>query len=138
MTDGAPFTFDDEQPVHPWAPREAWRGPTVLQLRRAGAWHSVWKFFDGVDFRGWYVNFERPYVRRSDGIDTDDLELDLVIDPDGTRHWKDVEFLNQRIDEGRFDTDVLLRVLAEAAHVTDLLDREQRWWASWDDWSPTS
>ena len=110
----------------------------MLQLRRTGAWHSVCKFFEGVDFRGWYVNFERPYVRRSDGIDTDDLELDLVIDPDGTRHWKDVEFLNQRIDEGRFDTDVLLRVLAEAAHVTDLLDREQRWWAAWDDWSPTS
>lgn len=136
LVDGAPFHFDDEQPVHPWAPREAWRGPTVLQLRRAGAWYSVWKFFDGADFCGWYVNFERPFVRRHDGIDTDDLELDLVVDPDGTRHWKDVEFLHQRVAEGRFTAEDLLQVLEEAAIVTDLLDRDDRWWSPWDTWTP--
>ena len=140
LDDGSPFTFDDVDPVHPWAANDAWRGPTVLQLRRPGEWYSVWKFFgpasDGSPFRFWYLNIERPVVRRGAGIDTDDLELDLVIDPDGTRHWKDVEHLTARLGEGRFDVAVLLQVLATAADLADVLDRDERWWSPWDDWRP--
>ncbi|CAN5126355.1 hypothetical protein BH09ACT12_BH09ACT12_23460 [soil metagenome] len=142
LEDGAPFTFDDLEPVHPWAAHDAWRGPTVLQLRRPGDWYSVWKFFgpasEGHPFRFWYLNIERPVVRTPDGrgIDTDDLELDLVVDPDGTRHWKDVEYLTARLAEARFDVPTLLRVLDTAATLTDLLDRDDRWWAAWDDWAP--
>ena len=34
-------------------------------------------------------------------------------------------------------TSVELRaVLDEAAVVADLLDRDDRWWSPWDDWSP--
>lgn len=142
LEDGAPFVFDDREPVHPWAVQQTWRGPTVLQLRRAGEWYSVWKFFgpsgDGFPFRGWYLNIERPLLRRVDGsgIDTDDLELDLVVDPDGTRHWKDVEHLSAFLAAGRCDVPTLLRVLEAAAQLSDLLDRDERWWARWDDWAP--
>ena len=142
LEDGAPFTFYDLEPVHPWAAHDAWRGPTVLQLRRPGDWYSVWKFFgaaaDGYPFRGWYLNLERPVFRTPDGrgIDTDDLELDLVVDPDGTRHWKDVEQLFSFVAAGRADVPTLLRVLQTAAELTDLLDRDDRWWAAWDDWTP--
>ena len=27
-------------------------------------------------------------------------------------------------------------VLATAASVVDLLDRDERWWSDWDDWTP--
>ena len=37
---------------------------------------------------------------------------------------------------GRITQDELLAVLAAAAHVAELLDRDDRWWAPWDDWSP--
>lgn len=142
LEDGSPFTFDDLQPVHPWAVHDAWRGPTVLQLRRPEDWYSVWKFFgsaaQGHPFQGWYLNIERPVVRSPDGsgIDTDDLELDLVVDPDGSRHWKDVDQLAGRVAEGRFDVPTLLQVLATAAELSDLLDRDDRWWAPWDEWIP--
>ena len=142
LEDGSPFTFDDQRPAHPWAVHDAWRGPTVLQLRRPGDWYSVWKFFgsaaEGHPFRGWYLNIERPVIRSNDGIDTDDLELDLVIDPDGTRHWKDVDQLAPRLAEGRFDVPTLLRVLETATELSDLLDRDERWWAPWDDWRPST
>ncbi len=141
LEDGAPFAFDDAAPAHPWSSAEAWRGPTVLQLRRPGDWYSIWKFFgpatEGHPFRHWYLNIERPVVRTSDGITTDDLELDLVVDPDGTRHWKDVDQLTARLAEGRFDVPTLLQVLATAAELTDLLDRDERWWAPWDGWRPS-
>ncbi len=136
LEDGARFTFDEEQPVHPWSGRDAWVGPTVLQLRRPDDWYSVWMFFDGGDLDCWYVNFERPLVRTADGIDTDDLELDLVVEPDGARQWKDVEQLHARLGEGRYSTADLVRVLEEAAVITDLLDRDERWWAPWDAWTP--
>lgn len=140
LEDGSPFTFDDLQPPHPWAAHDAWRGPTVLQLRRPKDWYSVWKFFEpasnGFHFRGWYLNIERPVMRTPDGIETDDLELDLVLSPDGGRQWKDVEQLTARLADGRFDVATLLRVLETAGDLTDLLDRDERWWAPWDDWVP--
>ena len=32
--------------------------------------------------------------------------------------------------------DTVGEVLAVAAEVVDLLDRGDRWWAAWDDWTP--
>jgi hypothetical protein len=40
--------------------------------------------------RFWYLNFQRPFTRTKIGIDTFDLFLDLVLDPDLSRpRWKD-------------------------------------------------
>jgi len=136
--DGCPLTFP-EHPFgpHPWSKVPAWRGPTVLKLRRADTAYSVWKFFDGEVFRHWYVNFEQPVVRRSDGVDVDDHQLDLVVEPDGTRHWKDVEDLAPALATGRIDVGQLRAVLAAAAEVSARLERDDRWWAPWDEWSPS-
>lgn len=136
--DGSPLTFPEHPGgPHPWSHQTHWRDTTVLKLRRPDEWYSVWRFFDADGgFLSWYVNFERPYGRRADGIDIDDLELDLVVRPDGRREWKDVEALDARLREGRFSVEDLRRVLAAAPEVTDLLDRDDRWWAPWDDWAP--
>jgi hypothetical protein len=135
--DGCPFTFPDHPfGPHPWSHLTAWRGPTVLKLRRTGDAYSVWKFFDGDAFRHWYVNFEQPVVRRKDGVDVDDHQLDLVIEPDGAWHWKDVEDLAPSLLSGRIDGDQLRAVLDAAAEVVDLLERDDRWWAPWDGWGP--
>ena len=65
--DGTPLTFPEHPGgPHPWSHQTHWQGTTVLKLRRPDEWYSVWKFFDaGGAFQGWYVNFERPYVRRA-------------------------------------------------------------------------
>lgn len=135
--DGCPLTFPDHPfGPHPWSQAQAWRGPTVLKLRRADAAYSVWKFFDGDVFRHWYVNFEQPVVRRSDGVDVDDHQLDLVIEPDGATRWKDVEDLAPALASGRIDLDQLRGALEAAAEVAERLERDDRWWAPWDDWVP--
>jgi len=138
LREGAPFSFPEHSGgPHPWSGQDAWGNATVLKLRRPDDWYSVWKFFSiAGEFQCWYVNFERPYRRRPDGIDTDDLELDLVVLPDGERRWKDVEHLAARLDQGRFTLDDLRHVLAAAPGVVDLLDRDDRWWAPWDGWGP--
>jgi hypothetical protein len=140
LADGAPFTFPPHPGgPHPWSGQDAWGEATVLQLRRPDEWYSVWKFFSAVgEFECWYINFERPVVRTPHGIDTDDLELDLVVLSDGERHWKDVEHLAGRLDQRRFGLDELVAELRAAAVVSDLLDRDDRWWAPWDEWAPGS
>ncbi|MFE4974254.1 DUF402 domain-containing protein [Kitasatospora sp. NPDC056651] len=68
-----------------------WRDTVVVGRFTAGAPFSVHRFLtpEGRPLR-WYVNFERPYRRTAIGVDTFDLFLDLVIDPDlSTYSWKD-------------------------------------------------
>lgn len=138
LEDGCPFTFPDHPfGPHPWGHLTHWRGPSVLQLHRAGDWYSVWKFFDGAVFRQWYINFDQPVVRREDGIDTDDHQLDLVVDPDCTARWKDVEDLAPALATGRMNLEQVRSVLGAAAEVSDLLARDERWWSPWDDWAPS-
>ena len=68
----------------------AWRWTGVRERVVSGRWFSVSQMFDadGALLRV-YVNFQRPPVWRSDGWDTSDLALDLVVGPDGTSRWKD-------------------------------------------------
>ncbi len=135
---GTALTFPPHPVPHPWGHLDAWQGTTVLKLRRVDDWYAAWKFFDGAGrlLHG-YINFETPYVRASDGIEVNDLQLDIVIAPNGEWRWKDVQDLAPSLAAGRITQDELLAVLTAGAEVADLLDRDDRWWAPWDDWSPT-
>ena len=134
--DGTPMAFPEHPVPHPWGHLDAWTGTTVLKLRRAGDWYSVWRFFDATGFLSWYVNFETPVVRTADGVDVNDLQLDSVIAPDGAWRWKDVHHLAPSLASARITADELLATLDAAAEVADLLERDDRWWAPRDGWSP--
>jgi hypothetical protein len=135
---GTPLSFPDHPfGPHPWSRLATWSGTTVLKLRRTGDWYSVWKFFSpDAEFRFWYVNFEEPVVRRPDGVDVNDLQLDLVVAANGSWRWKDVEDLAPALATGRIDADQLRHVLEAASDVAGLLERDDRWWAPWDAWTP--
>lgn len=137
---GSKFTFPSHSfGVHPWAHHSEWGGSIVLQLYREGDLYSVWKFFapDG-SFRHWYINFEAPVKRGPGHIDTEDYGLDLVVDAEGQRQWKDVSDLHHQRTEGRTSPQTVLDILAEAAHVEATLDRNEQWRSSWADWAPTT
>jgi hypothetical protein len=134
---GSSLTFPEHPWPHPWGHLSAWQGTTVLKLRRTGDWYSVWKLFDpDGGFLGWYVNFETPVVRRDDGVDINDLDLDIVIDPGGSWRWKDVEDLGPALASGRISLDELRAVLDAAPEVARRLVEDDRWWSPWDDWTP--
>jgi len=64
--------------------------------------YGVWKFFgtDGV-FLHWYINFEAPVVRCPGRLSRPmDHGLDLIVYPDGTRVWKDVDDLHRQREQG--------------------------------------
>jgi hypothetical protein len=59
---------------------------------------------------------QRPPVWRPDGWDTSDLALDLVVDPDGTRRWK---------DEDEYAHDLRLGLITDAEHAAVQGAREE-------------
>jgi predicted RNA-binding protein associated with RNAse of E/G family len=104
-------------------------------LQRPGEAYAVWVFWSGPDreFDCWYINLQEPFRRTSTGYDTQDLELDILVEFDGSWRLKDDEVLEQRVREGRFTRDQVAAARTEAKRVTDDLDAGRKWWS--DDWA---
>lgn len=75
-----------------------WRETTWLSILTPGTYFSVNLFFTHHRLDRWYINFQRPYARTRDGLDTFDLFVDLVVAPDlSSCAWKDEdEYLRAR------------------------------------------
>jgi len=72
-------------------------------VQRPGDHHAVWHFWTGPDreFACWYINLQTAFVRTAIGYDTQDLELDIIVLPDGSWTLKDLDVLDDRVAEGR-------------------------------------
>lgn len=142
--EGSTFHFPDgdwptPDGLHPWHGYGGWRGHGALMLQRPGDPYAIWHFWDGPErkFAGWYLNFEVPFERTAIGFDTMDLELDIVIAPDGSWEFKDVDLLWQRHDEGRFPLLEVRRILELGDAIGGMLDAGEWWWdRSWTEWEP--
>ena len=77
----------------------AWEATDVRATTEPGSWAVVWHMWgqDNGEFVCWYVDLKRPHRRSAVGFDTYDLDLDLVVQPDGRWEWKDEdEFADRR------------------------------------------
>jgi hypothetical protein len=125
--------------LHPWHGQKEWEGHGVLMLQRPGDMHAVWVLWQEPRrrFHSWYLNIQEPFRRTDAGYDTQDLELDIVIEADGSWRLKDADVLEQRISEGRYRPDQIDDVRREAARLTGELDAGRRWWSDdWSRWTP--
>jgi hypothetical protein len=138
---GAPFAFPasaDGRP-HPWSGRDAWYGHGVLMLQRPGEACAVWLFWHGAErrFERWYLNLQEPFRRTAIGYDTQDLELDVLLEQDGRWALKDDELLSERVRDGRFTPTQEREIRRLGVDLTSSLDRGERWWdAGWARWVP--
>lgn len=88
-------------------------------------------------FACWYINLQTAFRRTAIGYDTQDLELDLVVLPDGTWTMKDREALGERVQEGRYSQQLHDWVLILGDELGAALDAGRHWWDhGWADWSP--
>lgn len=141
MPAGSPLEFahDFFGAPHPWGRRKRWHGHGVLQLQRPAEMHSVWVFWDGPDrdFAAWYVNIQEPFRRTPIGVDTQDLELDIVVEPDGSWTVKDDDKLEAWVERGRYTEADVSAIRAEGARLIAELDAGRRWWSEdWASWEP--
>jgi hypothetical protein len=139
---GAPFEFpagDWPGGRHPWHGRGAWEGHGALMLQRPDEAHAIWHFWKGPKrrFAGWYVNFQRPFVRTEVGYDTADLELDIWLPAEGGWRWKDAELLPDRVAEGRFTQAEADEILEHGRRFAIDLDAGNKWWNErWREFRP--
>ncbi len=110
-----------------------WEQSHVLRFMRPGDAHTVELFWDeGWAFRGWYVNLQAPLVVHGNRFDTTDWALDVVVDPDGTWHWKDEDDFAQALELGVFDEQGAAEIRAEGERVI----AERPWPTGWENWRP--
>ena len=141
MPTGGPLacTLDFFGAPHPWSGHDRWSGHGVLQLQRPGEMHALWVFWAGPDreLATWYVNLQEPFRRTRFGFDTQDLELDLVVRPDGSWSYKDDEELDGWIERGRWTPAEVAEIRAEGARLGAELEAGRRWWDErWAEWEP--
>ena len=124
---------------HPWSNRTAWAGHGTLMVQRPGDHHAVWHFWKGEDrhLDCWYVNLQTAFVRSAVGYDTQDLELDLVVRPDGSWFTKDRELLDVRVEQGRFTPSLRDAIVELGDALGHELDAGRHWWDHrWATWTP--
>ena len=145
VPEGSPFGFGPgtDWPtatgLHPYAGRDAWVGEGSLGLHRPGDAYAVWHSWSRPhrSFVGWYVNIQVPLRRTSIGIDSMDLELDLIVFPDDTVVVKDEEHVGHSADLGRYSADDALAIHALGTRLSADFGRGERWWGSrWIGWEP--
>ena len=110
----------------------------VLTLTPAGSWHSIWLFWTADwRFRSWYVNFQSPVRRNGEGIQTHDLALDIVVRPDLSWEWKDVDEFEELVSRGFFTDEQAASVRGEADRVVEVIESGgPPFHDGWEDWRP--
>ena len=71
---------------------------------------------DGT-FLHWYVNFQLPMRRFAGGYESADLVLDIVVAPDRSWTWKDVDPYRSAIERGIVEPDHARAIEAESVNV---------------------
>ncbi len=95
------------------------KGADAVWFTFPGRWHDIGRFHraDGT-FTGIYANILTPPVIRGDGRwDTDDLFLDLWLDPGGTLSVLDEEELEEALRRGWIDEELGRRAREEADRI---------------------
>ena len=104
-----------------------------LRLSFPGVAHSILLFFDERDeFRGWYVNLEKPLRRTSFGFEYEDHVLDVWVEPDGEWRWLDEDELEEAVERGIYSADEARAIRAEGERVLEAWPFP----TGWEDWRP--
>ena len=84
-----------------------WEGTHVLMLLEPERWYSIYHLWDATTgaFLCWYVNYQRPFIRTREGVETSDLALDLVVGPDLRSGLKDEDELATYVAHGFVSPD---------------------------------
>ncbi len=117
----------------------SWHTNRVLAMVQPEKYYAILYFWHHQHnkFIGYYVNFQLPFQRVHGGINTLDLDLDLVIEPDFSFRWKDQEDYQQAIHHGIISPEWIRGVEGATPEIFDKLDRRHYPFdGSWLHWLP--
>ena len=107
---------------HPRAGRRRWSEHRCLMTQPVDERYAVWHFWDGPvrTFRCWNLNIETAFVRTELGYDAQDIELDIVVAPDGSYVVKDDDVMDDRISDSRFSAETVAWICRQATIAPDV------------------
>ena len=110
----------------------------VLTLTPPNSWYSVWLFWSpDWQFENWYVNFQSPLRRLRGGVQIHDYALDIVVHPDMSWSWKDVDEFEELIERGFFAAKQVSAIRAEADRMVRRIESGARPFCDgWENWRP--
>ena len=110
----------------------------VLTITPPNCWHSIWLFWTANwQFKTWYVNFQSPIHRTTHGIQFHDYALDIMVRPDMTWAWKDMDEFMELVGRGFFTTEQQSSILSEADLVVRKIEGGGTPFCDgWENWRP--
>jgi protein associated with RNAse G/E len=116
-----------------------WHTNRLLFLLEPEKYYSTIFFWNGNsnEFLGYYVNFQLPFQRSHCGIDTLDLDLDIVIEPDLSFRWKDEDDYQKAIENEIIFPEWIKGIEADKPEILHKLEKHQYPFdSSWLNWKP--
>jgi predicted RNA-binding protein associated with RNAse of E/G family len=116
-----------------------WHTNRLLTLTEAEKYYSTILFWDDQsnEFLCYYINFQLPFTRTQCGIDTLDLDLDLIINPDLSFEWKDIDDYEKGIETGLIVAEWVAQIDSAKREIFNRLEkREYPFDGSWLAWKP--
>ena len=116
-----------------------WSTNRLLILHEPEKYYSTIYFWndESNEFLCYYVNFQLPFKRSHCGIDILDLDLDLIINPDFSMEWKDVDEYQEALDNDAIPPEWIRGIdLAKQDILSRLEKRSYPYDGSWLNWMP--
>jgi hypothetical protein len=101
--------------------------------------HSVWvSWLDSGEHWGWYVNLQEPFRRAGNTLETMDLALDVLVEPDTCSwEWKDEDEFQELIDRDLISAGYARSIRDEAERVIRRAEAgEPPFCDAWPSWRP--
>ena len=116
-----------------------WHTNRLLLLGEPEKYYSVILFWNHAsnEFDCYYINFQLPFQRSHCGIDSLDLDLDIIINPDLSWHWKDVEDYQKAIEHEVILPKWTQEIDKAKGEIFERLEKRQYPYdGSWLNWMP--
>ena len=127
---------------HDWVLKPyTWQTNRLLLILKPDEYYSTILFWDQAsnEFICYYINFQLPFKRNHSSIDTLDLELDIVIRPNFTYEWKDLDEYQMTLERGIISTAHEREIETAKPDVLDKLEKRQYPFdGSWLNWKPNA
>jgi hypothetical protein len=116
-----------------------WTTNHALMFSRPDSLASIWLFFkeESWDFNFYYVNMQAPLTRTALGFDGADYMLDIVVQPDFSWEWKDLDEFADARKHGILPAGLLDRIQAAGDETIPLIEsRGFPFNAGYETWRP--
>jgi protein associated with RNAse G/E len=116
-----------------------WHTNRLLILVEPGKYYATMYFWHEIknEFLCYYINFQLPFQRSRYGINTLDLDLDLIIYPDLSYEWKDLDDYQNAIEHELIFPEWTGEInLAKEEILERLKKRQYPYDGSWLNWTP--